>query len=54
MKLALIQNPKTAPAQAMNFLKFMRKGDLKTLSRSKDIPGLVMKMAKVQLQKQGG
>ncbi len=54
VKLALIQNPKTAPAQAMNFLKFMRKGDLKTLSRSKDIPGLVMKMAKVQLSKQGG
>jgi hypothetical protein len=54
VKLSLIQNPKTAPSVAMNFLKFMRKGDLKTLSRSKDIPGIVMKMAKVQLQKQGG
>ena len=54
VKLSLIQNPKTAPSVAMNFLKFMRKGDLKTLARSKDIPGIVMKMAKVQLQKIGG
>ena len=54
VKLSLIQNPKTPPNLAMNFLKFMRKNDLKTLSRSKDIPGMVMKMAKVQLQKIGG
>ncbi|MFH1532561.1 MAG: hypothetical protein ABIK09_17695 [Pseudomonadota bacterium] len=54
VKLSLIQNPKTPPSLALNFLKFMRKNDLKTLSRSKDIPGIVMKMAKVQLDKLGG
>mgnify|MGYP006971705098 FL=1 len=54
VKLSLVQNPKTPPNIAMNFLKFMRKGDLKILARSKDIPGIVMKMAKVALQKSGG
>jgi len=53
VKLALIQNPKTPPNMAMTFLKFMRKNDLKALSRSKDIPAIIMKMAKVQSNKVG-
>ena len=54
VKHALIQNPKTPPNLAMNFLKFMRKNDLKALSRSRDVPSIVMRMAKMQLQRTGG
>ena len=54
IKLSLIQNPKTPPNMVLNYLKFMRKTDLKTLSRSKDVPNFVMKMAKVRLQATGG
>lgn len=54
IKLSLIQNPKTPPNMVLNYLKFMRKNDLKILSRSKDVPNFVMKMAKVRLQTVGG
>ncbi len=54
IKLSLIQNPKTPPNMVLNYLKFMRKTDLKALSRNKDVPHFVMKMAKVRIQTIGG
>jgi len=46
VRQALIQNPKTSPSVAMNFLKTMHPRDLRNLSHNHDIPGYVMKAAK--------
>lgn len=46
VKLSLCQNPKCPPHIAMNFLKFIRAKDLKTLSTSKDVPTVIARTAK--------
>ena len=46
VKLSLIQNPKCPPHIAMNYLRFIRAKDLKTLSTSKDIPSVIARAAK--------
>ncbi len=46
VKLSLVQNPKCPPHIAMNFLKFLRAKDLKTLSTSKDVPTVIARTAK--------
>lgn len=46
MKLALVQNPKTPTGEAMRFLSHLRVNDLRTVARSKGIPGPIVKAAK--------
>jgi hypothetical protein len=51
VKVALVQNPKTPPNMAVGFLKFLNKNDLKAIARSREVPGLIQKMAKVMMQR---
>jgi len=43
---SLVQNPKTAPAVAMNFLKTLNPRDVRNISHSHDVPGYVVRAAK--------
>jgi hypothetical protein len=43
---ALVTNPRTPPAVSTNFITRLNNRDLKDLSRSKDIPELIRRMAK--------
>ncbi|MCB9549604.1 MAG: hypothetical protein H6706_27685 [Myxococcales bacterium] len=45
MKKLLVYNPKTPVGDAMRFLAFLRAGDLKSVARSRAIPGPVSKAA---------
>ncbi len=46
IRLNLVSNPKTPAYLAIKFLKFMRVQDLRTLSRDRNIPAQVSKVAK--------
>lgn len=50
MKLALVGNPKTPLSEAMKFLSHLRPGDLRSVSRSKNVPPPVSKAAKQLLK----
>jgi len=50
LKVALIQNPKTPPPVAMQFLRHLRGNDLKSVSKNRDVPSVVVRMAKRLLQ----
>jgi hypothetical protein len=54
VKKALVENPKTPIAFSMRFLQALRKGDLKNLSRSKNISATVANAAKKLHQKRSG
>ncbi len=54
VKKALVENPKTPIAYSMRFLQSIRKGDLKNLSRSKNISATVANAAKKLYQKRSG
>lgn len=54
VKKALVENPKTPIAFSMRFLQSLRKGDLKNLSRSKNISATVANAAKKLFQKRSG
>lgn len=49
LKLTLVSNPKTPQDVSLKWLKFLNPGDLKTISRSKNLPQTVMVMAKKKL-----
>ncbi len=46
VKLSLVQNPKTPPQVVSRWMPLMRQSDLKTLSKSKQIPSQVQQQAK--------
>jgi hypothetical protein len=46
VKLSLVMNPKTPLDKSMTFLKMLRAGDLRSVSRSKDVPSALRRAAK--------
>jgi hypothetical protein len=54
VKKQLIEHPKTPISLVMRWLPLMRQGDLKSLSKSKSIPGNVAMQAKRLLDTRGG
>lgn len=46
VKLNLVQNPKTPPSLVMRWMPLLRASDLKTLSKSKQVPSAVAQQAK--------
>jgi len=46
VKFSLVNNPKTPPQVAMNLMKQLRDYDLKTVSRTKNLPGIITTTAK--------
>lgn len=50
VRFSLVQNPKTAPAVAMNFMKTLNPRDIRNLSHSHDVPGYVVRAAKRYLR----
>jgi len=51
VKLNLVQNPKTPLPKALSFLVHMRSGDLRTISRSKNVPQAIAQAARQQERK---
>lgn len=51
VKVSLVLNPKSPPDISMNFIRHMRERDLKEISRSKNVPGVVSSAAKRIIQK---
>jgi hypothetical protein len=54
LKLALVNNPKTPLKDAMGFIMHLREKDLKSLSKSKNVPGPVSIAAKKFLNERKG
>ena len=58
LKYNITANPKTPPDVALKWFRFLNKSDLKKLSRSRDVSGVVVTQAKKKLQnmeeKKGG
>ena len=46
IKVSLVTNPKSPPDISMNFLRHMRDREIKVISRSKNVPGVVSSAAK--------
>ena len=46
IKVSLVNNPKSPPDISMNFIRHMRDKDLKMISKSKNVPGVVSSAAK--------
>lgn len=46
IKVSLVNNPKSPPDISMNFIRHMRDRDLKVISKSKNVPGVVSSAAK--------
>ena len=46
VKLNLVKNPKTPTSDAMRFLTHLRLSDLRTVAKSRDVPGPISKAAK--------
>lgn len=53
VKLALVNNPKTPPAKSLQLLTYLRESDLKNLSKSRNVPGVIATSARKLLQKRG-
>ncbi len=53
VKHALTTNPKTPPSAAIKFLNYLTDRDLKSITRSRDVPGAVASQARRILQKKG-
>jgi hypothetical protein len=53
IKYALVQNPKTPVTLVMRWMPLLRKTDLRTLSKSKQIPSAVQAQAKKMLRARG-
>lgn len=53
VKLNLVSNPRTPFGHASKFVMHLRDNDLKTVSKSKDVPGAVQTLAKQQLSRKG-
>ncbi len=53
VKLALVANPKTPTANAIKFLNTLTDRDLKTIMRSRDIPGQIVQTARRILIRKG-
>lgn len=53
VKFNLVANPRTPFGHASKWILHMRENDLKTLSKSKEVPGAVQTAAKQQLQRKG-
>jgi len=53
VKVSLVNNPKSPPDISMNFIRHMRDRDLKVISKSKNVPGVVSSAAmRIVQQKQ--
>jgi len=50
VKVSLVNNPKSPPDISMNFIRHMRDRDLRVLSTSKNVPGVVSSAAKRIIQ----
>lgn len=53
VKFNLVANPRTPFGQAAKWIMHLRENDLKTLAKSKEVPGAVQTAAKQQLQRKG-
>ncbi|MDB4942523.1 MAG: hypothetical protein JWP97_2057 [Labilithrix sp.] len=53
VKVNLVANPRTPFGQSSKFVMHLRDNDLKTISKSKDVPGAVQTAAKQQLSRKG-
>ncbi|MGB8295341.1 MAG: hypothetical protein WCG85_07925 [Polyangia bacterium] len=53
VKLALVGNPKCPLGSSLRFLAYLHPGDLRNISRSKNIPGALATAAKKLLQQRG-
>lgn len=53
IKKALVMNPRTPFGQASRFVMHLYENDLKTLAKSREVPGAVQMAAKQQLQRKG-
>jgi hypothetical protein len=54
VKVSLVTNPKSPPDISMNFIRHMRDRDLKEISRSKNVPGVISSAAKRIIQQKQG
>jgi hypothetical protein len=52
VKVNLVNNPKTPPANSMKLLQSLHPNELKAVARNKNIPQMVQNQARAQLQKQ--
>ncbi|NIV41585.1 MAG: hypothetical protein GWN11_04530 [Candidatus Dadabacteria bacterium] len=50
IKLSLVTNPKSPADVSMNFIRHMRDKDLKQISRSKNVPGVISSAARRIIQ----
>lgn len=53
IKKALVMNPRTPFGQASRFVLHLYENDLKTIAKSREVPGAVQMAAKQQLQRKG-
>ncbi len=53
VKLALVANPKCPIAMSVRFMNFLQEKDLRTLTKSKDVPAVIATHARRNLQKKG-
>jgi hypothetical protein len=53
VKFNLVANPRTPFTHSAKFVIHLRDNDLKTVSRSKDVPGAIQRIARQQLTKKG-
>jgi hypothetical protein len=53
VKMNLVANPRTPFGHSSKFILHLRDNDLKTISKSKDVPGAVQTSAKQQLSRKG-
>lgn len=53
VKMNLVANPRTPFGHSSKFIMHLRDNDLKTISKSKDVPGAVQTSAKQQLSRKG-
>ncbi|MBS2019065.1 MAG: hypothetical protein JST00_39725 [Deltaproteobacteria bacterium] len=53
VKFNLVANPRTPFGQAAKWIMHLRENDLKSLAKSKEVPGAVQTAAKQQLQRKG-
>jgi hypothetical protein len=53
VKMNLVANPRTPFGHSSKFILHLRDNDLKTISKSKDVPGAVQTAAKQQLSRKG-
>jgi hypothetical protein len=51
VKVNLVNNPKTPPANSLKLLQFLHPNELKNVARNRNVPQMVQNQARAALQK---